>query len=422
MKVLVIGNGGREHVLTWKIAQSNRVDEIYVAPGNAGTAQIATNLAIDSCDIDGLVDFASKKEIDLTFVGPEAPLVAGIVDRFQDRGLMIFGPDSKAAQLEGSKVFSKDFMGKYNIPTAEYRSFTRPAEAVKYIQDKGVPIVVKAEGLAAGKGVFVAGTEEEAIEAVNSIMIEERFGQAGERIVIEEYLSGQEATVLAFVDGETIMPMLPSQDHKPAYDHDQGPNTGGMGAYAPAPVVGESLMSDIYDKILRPTISGLREEGINYKGVLYCGLMIADTGARVLEYNVRFGDPEAQIILPLLQTDIIDIAEAVITGKLADIELSWLDKKAVAVIMASGGYPNNYEKGKVITGIEEADNQDNIIVFQAGTAVCQGNIVTDGGRVLAVTALEEDYQSTIDLAYQGVSLIDFEGAYYRNDIASKALK
>lgn len=422
MKVLVIGNGGREHVLTWKIAQSNRVDELYVAPGNAGTARIASNLSIDSCDIDGLIDFASREEIDLTFVGPEAPLVAGIVDRFQDRGLKIFGPDSKAAQLEGSKVFSKDFMDKYNIPTAEYRSFVRPVEAVKYIKDKGVPIVVKAEGLAAGKGVFVAETEKEAIEAVNSIMIDERFGQAGERIVIEEYLSGEEATVLAFVDGETIVPMLPSQDHKPIYDNDQGPNTGGMGAYAPAPVVNESLMNDIYDNILRLTISGLKEEGIRYKGVLYCGLMISDNEARVLEYNVRFGDPEAQIILPLLKTDIIDIAEAIVAGNLANIELSWLDKKAVAVIMASGGYPNNYQKGKVITGIEKAENQDNITVFQAGTAVCQGNIVTDGGRVLAVTALGEDYRSTIDLAYQGVSLIDFEGAYYRKDIASKALR
>jgi len=421
MKVLVIGNGGREHALTWKIAKSKRVEEIYVAPGNAGTREIARNVDIDVIDIAGLIDFAREKEIDLTFVGPEAPLVAGIVDEFEKEGLKIFGPSKKAAQLEGSKVFSKNIMQKYGIPTADYRVFTAAEEALDYIRLKGAPLVVKAEGLAAGKGVIVAQTMEEAEEAVRSILLEKKFGKAGERVVIEEFLTGEEATVLAFVDGNSIVPMLPSQDHKPAFDGDEGPNTGGMGAYAPAPVVDEVMMQKVYNQILVPTIEALKEEGIEYRGVLYCGLMIAQGEVRVLEYNVRFGDPEAQVVLPLLDTDIIDVAEAVIDGKLDELEIVWSAQKALCVVMASGGYPVKYEKGKLITGIDKALSED-LLFFQAGTEERNGKLYTAGGRVLAVTALAADYHSAIDKAYNGVEKISFEGAHYRKDIGSRALK
>jgi phosphoribosylamine--glycine ligase len=420
MKVLVIGNGGREHALTWKIAKSKRVEEIYVAPGNAGTREIARNVDIDVMDIAGLIDFAREKEIDLTFVGPEAPLVAGIVDEFEKEGLKIFGPVKKAARLEGSKVFSKNLMQKYGIPTAEYGVFTDAGEAINYIQQKGAPIVVKAEGLAAGKGVIVARSIEEAVEAVRSIIVDEQFGDAGQRVVIEEFLTGEEATVLAFVDGQSILPMLPSQDHKPAFNGDKGPNTGGMGAYAPAPVVDEVMMQKVYNQILVPTIEALKEEGIEYRGVLYCGLMINNGQARVLEYNVRFGDPEAQVVLPLLETDIIDITEAIIDGKLDELEIVWSNNKALCVVMASGGYPVKYEKGKLITGIDKALSED-LMVFQAGTEERAGKLYTAGGRVLAVTALAADYRSAIDKAYNGVEKISFEGAHYRKDIGHKAL-
>ncbi|MFW6036057.1 MAG: phosphoribosylamine--glycine ligase [Halothermotrichaceae bacterium] len=421
MKVLVVGSGGREHVLTWKLTQSNKVDKVYTAPGNAGTEKIAENVNIDIMDLEGLIRFVKNEKIDMTFVGPEAPLVTGIVDRFKKEGLKVFGPTQDAAQLEGSKVFSKRLMKDYNIPTAEYEVFTEPQKAVTYIKEQGAPIVVKAEGLAAGKGVIVAESVEEAVEAVESILVNEKFGQAGERIVVEEYLDGEEATVLAFVDGNSIIPMLPSQDHKPAYDNDKGPNTGGMGAYAPAPIITDELMDSVYKNILHPTVKALKQEGISYKGVLYCGLMIKNGEAKVLEYNVRFGDPEAQVVLPLLKTDLIDIAEAVISGNLDDIEINWYNKKALCVIMASGGYPVNYKKGKKITGIDKVNNDKDMIVFQAGTAVRDSNLVTNGGRVLAVTALDDDYKSTIEKAYNGVAKINFADAHYRTDIGRKAL-
>ncbi len=422
VKLLVVGSGGREHTLVWKLSQSKKVKEIFVAPGNAGTGQIAHNIELDSSDIEGLVEFARSNEIDLTLVGPEAPLVAGIVSAFKKAGLKIFGPDQAAARLEGSKVFAKNLMKKYEIPTAEYETFSNAEQAISYIKKKGGPIVVKAEGLAAGKGVIVAETVEEAIKAVEKIMVENKFGSAGERIVLEECLTGEEATVLAFTDGETIVPMLPSQDHKPAYNNDQGSNTGGMGAYVPAPVVTDDLLDDIYKEILVPTVEALKEEGIKYKGILYAGLMIEDGQAKVLEYNVRFGDPEAQVILPLLKTDLVEIATAIIAGDLDKLKIEWLPETAVCVIMASGGYPVEYETGKVISGLNKLEDQDNINVFQAGTKLKDGELVTAGGRVLGVTALGDDYRQTIDKAYQGVNKLDFEDAHYRTDIGKKAIR
>ena len=422
MKVLVIGSGGREHAIVWKLNKSDKVDKIYCAPGNAGTELFAENVDIADTDIEGLLEFAKKENIEITFVGPEAPLVEGIVDKFEKEGLKVFGPSQAAAALEGSKVFSKKLMKDYSIPTAEYEVFTDPEKAISYIKKIGAPIVVKAEGLAAGKGVIVAETVKEAVDAVKLILVNDKFGEAGERIVVEEYLEGEEATVLAFVDGNNIKAMVPSQDHKPAYDNDKGPNTGGMGAYAPAPIVTDKLMEDIYQNILIPTVQALQQEGINYKGVLYCGLMIKDGKAKVLEYNVRFGDPEAQVVLPLLETDLIDIAEAVINERLDDLEIKWKNKKALCVIMASGGYPIEYEKGKEITGIEKVDQDQDMIVFQAGTKNKNGKLLTNGGRVLAVTALGDDYKEVIDKAYNGVEKIHFDDFHIRNDIGQKALK
>jgi phosphoribosylamine--glycine ligase len=421
MKILVVGSGGREHTLTWKLQQSDKVDQIFVAPGNAGTAELATNLDIKGTDIEQLIEFAQTEEIDLTFVGPEVPLVEGIVDQFNAAGLAVFGPNQKAAQLEGSKVFSKNLMKNYDIPTAKYETFTKAEQAIDYIKQEGAPIVVKAEGLAAGKGVIVAETTTEAIEAVEEIMLDEKFGAAGTRIVVEEFLEGEEATVLAFTDGETIVPMMPSQDHKQAYDNDQGPNTGGMGAYAPAPIVDKEMLSHVKEEILETTLAALKEEGINYKGVIYCGLMIKDGVPKVLEYNVRFGDPEAQVVLPLLETDLVDIARAIIDERLAELEINWSAKTAVCVIMASGGYPVDYNTGKEITGIEAAESGQDITVFQAGTDTKNGKLVTAGGRVLGVTALGIGYENTINKAYQGIERIDFAGAHYRTDIGTKAL-
>jgi len=421
MKVLVVGNGGREHCVVWKLAQSQLVDQIYIAPGNAGTADLGKNVEIDVMDIEGLLKFAIESDIDFTFVGPEAPLVEGIVDRFEAAGLRIFGPNKQAALLEGSKVFSKNLMEKYNIPTAEYKVFEKADKAITYIKEKGAPIVVKAEGLAAGKGVIVAEELVDAITAVNSILINDKFGDAGARVVIEEYLDGEEATVLAFVDGETIVPMIASQDHKQAYDNDQGPNTGGMGAYAPAPVVDENMMSKIYSEILVPTVAALKDQGIEYKGILYCGLMIKDGQPKVIEYNVRFGDPETQVVLPLLKTDLVEIINYVIDGKLANIEVEWYDKKALCVIMASGGYPLEYKKGKRISGINDANSLDNIIVFQAGTKMLADELLTDGGRVLAVTAIGDNFDEVIEMAYTGVSHIHFNDYHIRHDIGHKAI-
>lgn len=421
MNILLIGSGGRENALAWKLAQSSRVDELYIAAGNPGTAEFGQNLDFDANNQNALLEFAIKEKIDITVVGPEAPLAAGIADLFEEHGLKVFGPNQRAARLESSKAFSKELMQKYKIPTAAYKSFTEADKAVEYIKAQGAPIVVKASGLAAGKGVIVAQTEAEAVKAVETIMKDEKFGEAGARVVIEEFLEGEEATILAFCDGQTIVPMIASQDHKPAYDGGKGPNTGGMGAYAPAPVVTEEIKEEFRTEIMEPTLKALLSEGLDFKGIIYFGLMIKEGKAKVLEYNVRFGDPEAQVVLPLLETDLVDIMEAVIEENLAQVEIKWKDQKALCVVMASGGYPIEYEKGKEITGINEAESAEDIIVFQAGTELKDGKLLTAGGRVLAVTALGDDLEEVIEKAYAGVEKIDFEDFQIRNDIGQKAL-
>jgi phosphoribosylamine--glycine ligase len=422
MNILLIGSGGRENVLAWKLAESSRVDELYIAAGNPGTAEYGENLGFDESNQQALLEFALKEKIDITVVGPEAPLAAGIADLFEDHGLKVFGPNQSSARLESSKAFSKDLMQKYKIPTAAYESFTEAEKAADYIKAKGAPIVVKASGLAAGKGVIVAQTEAEALAAVETIMKDEKFEEAGAKVVIEEFLDGEEATILAFCDGQTIVPMIASQDHKPAYDGGKGPNTGGMGAYAPAPVVTEEIKKEFETEIMEPTLKALQSEGLDFKGIIYFGLMIKDGKAKVLEYNVRFGDPEAQVVLPLLETDLIEIMEAVIEGSLDQIDIKWKNQKALCVVMASGGYPVEYEKGKEITGIKTAESAEDIIVFQAGTKLKDDKLLTAGGRVLAVTALGDSFQEVIDKAYAGVEKINFEDFHIRNDIGHKALK
>ena len=422
MKVLVVGGGGREHALIWKIAQSPKVTKIYAAPGNAGIAQLAECTPLKSDDIPGLLAFAKSKAIDLTLVGPEGPLSLGIVDEFTKAGLRVFGPSGKAAEIEASKQFSKDLMKKYHIPTAEYGVFTERAAAEAYVREKGAPIVVKADGLAAGKGVVVAETVEEAVKALDLIMGKKAFGAAGDRVVIEECLRGEEASFMAFSDGKTVVPMASSQDHKRVFDADKGPNTGGMGAYSPAPIVTKKLERKVMETIMVPTVRAMEKEGRLFKGVLYAGLMINDNEAKVLEFNARFGDPETQPIMARLETDLIDIIEAILAGSLSKIDIKWKPDSAVCVVMASGGYPGNYEKGKVICGLENAAAVSNVSVFHAGTAFKDGKIVTDGGRVLGVTGLGPVVAAAIDNAYKGVQEISFEGAHFRRDIGARALE
>ncbi len=421
MKVLVVGGGGREHALVWKIAQSPLVTKVYCAPGNPGIAQLAECVAIKAEEIDVLLDFARAEAIDLTVVGPEAPLTLGIVDRFQEAGLDIFGPNQAAAQLEGSKDFSKALMARYDIPTAAYRTFSDRDQAVAYIREQGAPIVVKADGLAAGKGVVVAMNEDEAVAAVDNIMVAGAFGEAGSKVVIEEFMEGEEASFFAFTDGRNILPLASSQDHKRISDGDQGPNTGGMGAYSPAPVVTDELYEQIVEKIVRPTIDGMAKDGCPYVGILYVGLMIADGKARVVEYNARFGDPEAQPLLMRLKSDIVPVMQACARGQLTQDRLEWLDKAAVCVVMASGGYPADYEKGFPISGLEEAAAIEDLVVFHAGTALKDGQIVNSGGRVLGVTGLGRTVAEAIDKAYAGVEKISWQGVQYRRDIGQKAL-
>lgn len=419
MKVMVVGGGGREHTLVWKIKQSPLVKEIYCAPGNAGIERIAVCINIPAEDIEALAEFALNEKIDLTVVGPEAPLTLGIVDEFEKRGLKVFGPSKKAAEIEGSKVFAKELMERYGIPTAHYRVFNDPIEAGEYIKDKGAPVVVKADGLAAGKGVIVALSEDEALDGVKRIMKDREFGRAGDRIVVEEYLEGPEVSILAFTDGNTVIPMVSAQDHKRVYDNDRGPNTGGMGAFAPSPVYTPDIARVVEKEILKKTIDAMKRENRPYKGVLYAGLMITSKGPKVLEFNCRFGDPETQAVLPLLESDLVPVMQAVIDSRLDEAEIRWKDKKAVCVIMASGGYPRKYEKGFKITGIEEAEKIEGITVFHAGTAKEGDSIVTAGGRVLGVTALGDNLDSAARLAYKGVEKISFKGAHYRKDIGRK---
>ena len=421
MKILVVGQGGREHALLWKLATSSRKPLLYAAPGNAGMAQIATCISIPVTDIAGLLEFAENERIDLTLVGPEVPLTLGIVDEFETHGLRIFGARRDAAMIEGSKSFAKNLMRKYGIPTAGYEIFDDVRPARDYIEKVGAPIVVKADGLAAGKGAMVCQTLEDAHRAISTIMEERVFGDAGNRVVIEEYLTGEEASFLAFTDGNTVLAMASSQDHKPIFDNDQGPNTGGMGAYSPAPVVTEAIHREIMERIMIPAVRGMASEGHPYKGVLYAGVMIKDGKPRTLEFNARFGDPEAQPLVARLASDLIPVLEAVIDERLHEVTLEWRPEPAVCVVMASGGYPGAYEKGKVISGLDEAAGVRGVLVFHAGTALRNGKVVTDGGRVLNVTGIGRDIPTAIANAYQGVKKIYWEGVHYRTDIGKKAL-
>lgn len=421
MKVLVVGGGGREHALVWKIAQSPMVDKIYCAPGNPGTADEAENVDIAVDDIDGLCEFAKKNQIDLTVVGPELPLTLGMVDRFKSEGLAVFGPSKAAAQLEGSKGFSKDLMAKYNIVTAAYASFSDRDAAVDYIREQGAPIVVKVDGLAAGKGVILAQTEQEAIDAVDDILVRKEFGDAGDSVVIEEFLTGEEASFFAFTDGKNILPLASAQDHKQIFNGDKGPNTGGMGAYSPAPVVTESLYERIVAEVVQPTIDGMAAEGCPYCGILFIGLMIENDDFKVLEFNARFGDPEAQPLLSRMKSDVVPVLLDCARGELTTKALEWYDRASVCVVMAAGGYPGDYAKGDVITGIDEANAIDGVRVFHAGTAEIDGKIVTAGGRVLGVTGWGDDVASAIDKAYEGTNKIHWNGAQFRTDIGQKAL-
>jgi phosphoribosylamine--glycine ligase len=421
MKVLVVGGGGREHALVWKLSQSPRVKEVFCAPGNGGISQSARCLAIAPDDLEGLVRFGKDEQIDLTVVGPELPLTMGIVDLFQNEGLRIFGATKAAARLEGSKSFAKDLMRHYNIPSARYRVFDDHDEAVAYIKKEGTPIVVKADGLAAGKGVILADTVQEAVEALDAIMVKRVFGEAGARVVIEERLEGEEASFIAFSDGEHVLPLASSQDHKAVYDADQGPNTGGMGAYSPAPVVTPAVHDRIMNQIMIPTVKALAAEGHPYEGVLYAGLMIKEGEPKVLEFNCRLGDPETQPIFMRMGGDLIPVIEACIEGDLTGMEISWDLRTSVCVVMASQGYPGSYEKGKRIQGLEKVKEMDGVYVFHAGTAFKDGTYVTAGGRVLGVTGLGKGIKEAMAITYRAVSEITWEGVHFRTDIGKKAL-
>lgn len=421
MKILVVGSGGREHALVWKIQQSKKVDKVYCAPGNAGISKLAECVSIDATDVKKLVEFATAEQIDLTVVGPESSLVAGIVDEFEKKGLRIFGPNKKAAILEGSKVFTKEFLKKYKIPTASFKVFKEKKKAKKYIEASGAPIVVKADGLAAGKGVFVAKTVKEAKEAVDTIMADKAFGDAGDKIVVESCLVGEEASFIAFTDGKTVLPLPTSQDHKAVYDNDEGPNTGGMGAYSPAPVVTDAIADYVMERVMMPTVNGLAAEGRPYKGMLYAGLMIDGDKINVLEFNCRFGDPEAQPLLMRLKSDIVDIFNAAIDEKLDRIDMKIDPRPTVCVVMASGGYPGEYAGGKIINGLTKAAAIPGVEVFHAGTLRKGGRIVTNGGRVLGITAVGTTLQVARDRAYKGVAAIQWTNSYHRSDIGSKAL-
>ncbi|MFT4577680.1 MAG: phosphoribosylamine--glycine ligase [Nitrospinales bacterium] len=420
MQVLVIGGGGREHALVWKIKQSPRVEKIFCAPGNAGTAEIAENIPIAADDIKGLLEFALEKGIGLTVVGPEQPLVKGIVDQFEEKGLRIFGPNARAAELEGSKSFSKDIMKKYGLPTAEYKTFNSADSAAKYIENKNCPLVVKADGLAAGKGVLLCQTVDEALAAVDSIMGKRSFGEAGDQIVVEEFLEGEEVSVLAFSDGQTVLLMDSAQDHKAAYDGDKGPNTGGMGAYSPAPIFTETMRQKVRDKIMLPMVRAMQQEGRPYKGILYAGLMLTKTGPQILEFNARFGDPETQPLLVRMDSDIIPIFEACIDGTLDECPLQWKSESSVCVVMAAKGYPDSYEKGKSISGLKDANALPGVVVFHAGTKEQDGEVLTQGGRVLGVTAIGEDTATAISRAYNAIEKIEWDGIHYRKDIGHRA--
>ena len=418
MNILVIGSGGREHALYWKLSESPQTEQIYAIPGNPGMGASAA-IALD--DHAAILHFVKEHEIGLVVVGPEVPLMNGLVDELEAAGIRAFGPRANAAEIEGSKSFAKDLMKKYGIPTARYEVFTAAEPARAYIRQEGAPIVVKADGLAAGKGVIVAMTEQEALDAVDAIMEDHSFGDAGARVVIEEFMEGEEASLLAFTDGTTIRPMISAQDHKRAYDGDRGPNTGGMGTYAPAPVMTPEMTERAVEEILKPTIAAMAKEGRTYRGCLYLGLMVTADGPKVVEFNARFGDPETQVVLPLLDSDLVAIMCACADGTLADVPIRWKDGAAVCVVLASGGYPGHYEKGQEIHGLADAEAMG-ALVFHAGTAMKDGKLVTNGGRVLGVVGRGADISSAVDAAYAAATKISFKDAYYRKDIAHRALE
>ena len=422
MNVLVVGGGGREHALVWKIAQSPRVKKIFCAPGNAGIADLATCVPIDAEDIERLVQLVKKEAIDLTVVGPEGPLSMGIVDIFQKKGLKVFGATRKAAEIESSKSFAKTLMNQYGIPTAESKTFVKYEKAEAFIRKSVMPIVVKADGLAAGKGVLICKTVDEALAALKLVMVDMAYGEAGKKVIVEEFLTGEEASFLAFTDGKTVLALPSSQDHKAVSDNDEGPNTGGMGAYSPAPVVDDYLHRKIMSEVMIPAVNGMAAEGRPYKGVLYAGLMIQNDQIKVLEFNARFGDPEAQPLLMRLKNDIIEIMEAVICGRLDACKLEIDDRASVCVVMASKGYPGSYPKGLPVSGLEDARKLKNVIVFHAGTSRKDGAVVTNGGRVLGVTAIGDSIRDAIATAYQAVARISWEGVHYRRDIGQKAVR
>lgn len=414
MKILVVGGGGREHAICYKLSSEKNVKKIYCAPGNAGISNIAECIDIKDSDIDSLLNFAKEKEIDLTIVGPEVPLVNGIVDKFEASNLKIFGPNKKCSQLEGSKAFSKEFMMKNNIPTAKYKEYIDLEKAIEEIDSFGYPVVIKADGLAAGKGVVIAQNNEEAVDTLKEMMSERKFGDAGEKIVVEEFLEGIETSILAFVDNDTIVPMVSAKDHKKVYNNEEGPNTGGMGTFSPSNVYDEELAESVKKEILDKTLEGFKKCNLDYKGILFVGLMITDKGPKVLEYNVRFGDPETQSVLLRLETDLSKIIEAILNNKLMEIDINYDNRHTVCVMLTSGGYPYNYEKGKIITGLENID--EDIVVFHSGTKFLDKNIVTNGGRVIGITAKGISLEEASNKVYKNIEKIKFEGMHYRTDI------
>ena len=420
MNVLVIGSGGREHAIVWKVRQSPRLERLYVLPGNPGTSGLAENVSDISVDDHGaVIQLCKNQKIDLVIVGPEAPLANGIVDALAGEDIRCFGPQRAAAQIEASKAFAKDFMRRHQIPTAKYATFHQMDEAVHYLESLDSPIVIKVSGLAAGKGVFLPETLEEAKVALKSILVDKTFGEAGDKVVIEERLIGQEVSLMAFTDGISVVPMLPAQDHKRLLDGDQGPNTGGMGAYAPAPIFTSEMMSQVLETVLEPALRGLKDEGTPFVGVLYAGLMLTPNEIRVLEFNCRFGDPEAQVVLPLLETDLLEIAEACLKGTLADVQIRWNNEAAVCVVLASKGYPEKVESGKLIT---MNPLPEDVVCFHAGTKAENGNLITSGGRVFGLTAWAGDIETAINKAYSNIDRTSFEGMQYRTDIAHRALE
>ena len=422
MNVLVVGKGGREHALAWALRRSDLVENLYAAPGNPGIAALGACVPIAPEDAGGIAGFARDNGIDLVVVGPDGALEAGVVDAVESLGIRAFGPTRAAAEIEWSKVFSKQMMREEGIPTAAFAVFSNVNEACAYVNELGAPIVVKADGLAAGKGVLVCRTVEEAMRALDEVMTDRLFGDAGEHVVVEAFMEGEEASVFAITDGERVLPLVPSQDHKPVYEGDTGPNTGGMGAYAPAPVIDERALRDIRERIIEPAVLGMKKRGRPFRGVLYCGLMMTADGPMVVEFNSRFGDPEAQVVLPLLEDDFAELVYGISEGRLPSNPLSWKRKAATCVVVASGGYPGSYEDGKEIHGLDALDAMDDVVAFHAGTAMRDGKLVTQGGRVLGVTALADDLRGSIDRAYEAVDRIRFDNRYFRGDIGEKGLR